>query len=912
MESKILLILAGPQYTALTAPELLPALALPPAQLPALQRVLAQLERTGRVARIKDDRFVLPLDADLVPGRIRINRQGKGFVQCDAPGEREITIPEHATSTAFNGDRVLARLDVVPAGKRGDQGERTGKVIRILERARTQLVGTLRHSEKFLYVIPDDPRIPHDIYVTPFAGSGPQPQAGDKVLVDLRAWESRHVSPEGEIVEVLGAPAEPGVDMLSVLRQYRLADHFPERVLAEAVAIGQEIRSDELAGRTDCRHHPVVTIDPDDAKDFDDAICLQPAPNGQWKLWVHIADVSHYVRPGSALDTEARQRGNSTYLVDRVIPMLPEGLSNELCSLKPRVDRLTKCVEFLLAADGRVVRTQFYPAVIHSQRRFSYQEALAVLQGEPADPIEKMLHQAHEVAQLVRRARFTAGSLEMDFPETKIRLDDQGRVLRIERHDNDVSHQLIEEFMLLANEAVAARLMALNRPAVYRVHEAPDERRLREYRAEVMAHHLPCGNLTVRTEVQKLLRKLTTVPIGAALKIGFLRSLMRARYAVEPLGHYGLAKKKYTHFTSPIRRYADLLVHRALFGESDERLGASALHEIADQLSTTERDSADAERDSKDVKMYAFLEEQLAGRQPPTYAGLVTDVRNFGFFVDVTDLGLSGAVPLSSIKDDFYQFDGMRSRVIGRRSRRIIQLGDRVTVQVAKVDRFKKQVDFKLATGVAVVTPADRVAAPASQRRPDRQTHPRRPDVRPAAGVARPARPVARPAAPPNQRPAAPPPGRTAATTPKSGHQRPTAAPAKPKRSPGRPGKAGRHGTQPRSENSRPGRNETRQPQAKRGASRPPQRPAGPTPGSAEPARLAPQARPLLPTSGNAQLRGGNRPPPPARRRPSAPPPPATGRTSLPTSVSTQRFAAGANVPGPRPAPRRRPEPNRG
>ena len=392
---------------------------------------------------------------------------------------------------------------------------------------------------------------------------------GDKVVVELREWESRNSNPEGEIIEVLGAPDEEGVDMLSVLRQYDLPLHFPKAVLHEAHAIGSTVHPHDLAGRLDCRAHNVVTIDPDDAKDFDDAICLERVSPEQWRLWVHIADVSHYVKPGTALDEEARKRGNSTYLVDRVIPMLPEALSNELCSLKPNVDRLTKCVEFLVSHDGRVLNTKFHSAVIHSQRRFAYGQVLEILQRAPADdPIEQMLHQAHELAQKIRRHRFKNGSLDLDFPETKIRLDEQGKILRIEKNENDVSHQLIEEFMLLANEAVATRLMNLRTPAIYRIHEEPDARRLQEYRQEVLAHHVPCGNLSHPAEVQKLLQKLGTLPIGSALKIGFLKSLMRACYSVEPLGHYGLAKKKYTHFTSPIRRYADLVVHRALFDKN--------------------------------------------------------------------------------------------------------------------------------------------------------------------------------------------------------------------------------------------------------------------------------------------------------------------------------------------------------
>jgi ribonuclease R len=306
-----------------------------------------------------------------------------------------------------------------------------------------------------------------------------------------------------------------------------------------------------------------------------------------------------------------------------------------------------------------------------------------------------MLHDANALAQRIRSLRFKAGSLDLDFPEMKIRLDERGRISGIERVENDISHQLIEEFMLLANEAVAGRLMSQNVLAIYRVHEEPDERRLQEYREEVLSHHVPCGNLIKWQEVQKLLHKLGTIPIGAALKIGFLRSLMRARYAVEPLGHYGLAKAKYAHFTSPIRRYADLVVHRALFQKSHGPV--HSLKQTAEHISDTERNSADAERDSKDVKLYAFLKAQLKSPKPTPYPALVIDVRNFGFFVDVPGLAMSGLVHLSSLEDDFYVFDMERNQLIGRRGRRVIRLGDKVQVQVAKVDGFKKQVDFQLA-----------------------------------------------------------------------------------------------------------------------------------------------------------------------------------------------------------------------
>jgi ribonuclease R len=720
MEEQILSLLGQKDYAPANVPELLRLLRLSPNRQQELQVELRQLEQSGQITRTKGNRYIKSVEADLIPGTIQINRQGKGFLRPDDSTVKEIMIPEGDTSTALHGDRVLVRRKVRPRGLRPDRGleQETGSVIRILERKRSQIVGTLQRGRQFLYVIPDDPRIAHDIYVPEPRDVGRKPNLGDKVVVELLEWTSRNNNPEGEIIEVLGAPDEEGVDMLSVLRQYNLPLHFPKPVLAEARAIGSTVGSHELAGREDCRHHQVITIDPDDAKDFDDAICLERTASGQWKLWVHIADVSHYVKPGTALDVEARKRGNSTYLVDRVIPMLPEALSNELCSLKPNVDRLTKCVEFLVADDGRVLSTKFYPAVIHSQRRFTYKEVFAILQqaGAPASrhgaltsqdqeqavpeagapaAIIQMLHDAHDLAQKIRRLRFKNGSLALDFPETKIRLDEQGRVLRIEKIENDVSHQLIEEYMLLANEAVASRLMSENQKAIYRVHEEPDARRINEFREDVLSHHIPCGNLSKRPEVSKLLQKLDTIPIGAALKIGFLRSLMRARYAVEPLGHYGLAKAKYTHFTSPIRRYADLVVHRALFQASHGP--THSLKETAEHISDTERNSADAERDSKDVKMYAFLKAQLAMAKPPVYPALVIDVRNFGFFVDVPGLAMSGLIHCSSLTDDFYEFDEARGTLTGRRNRRVFRLGDKVEVQIAKVDSFKKQVDFRLA-----------------------------------------------------------------------------------------------------------------------------------------------------------------------------------------------------------------------
>jgi ribonuclease R len=699
MDTEILRLLGQPNYKPIDVPGLAKELKLTAERQNELKKTLRNLEKHGLVIRTKGHRYIIAREAGLIPGVIQITRSGRGFVQPDETGIGEISIPESGTGTAMHGDHVLVRLDLRAKGLRKTAPDmNTGAVARILERKRSQFVGTLQRGKQFLHVTPDDPRLPSAVVVPEPRDVGRKANLGDKVVVEILQWESRHVPPEGEVIEVLGPPDEEGVDMLSVLRHYDLPLSFPKAVLHEANTIARsrpdnQPSAQECADRVDCRGHNVITIDPDDAKDFDDAICIQR--NGdKWKLWVHIADVSHYVRPGSPLDVEAKKRGNSTYLVDRVIPMLPEALSNELCSLKPDLDRLTKCVEFALSKEGEVLSTKFYSAVIRSRRRFTYKEAFAILQRQPKGEIETMLHDANAMAQRIRQLRFKRGSLDLDFPENKIRLDEQGKVLRIERIENDISHQLIEEYMLLANEAVATNLMRSNKPAVYRIHEPPKEKKLQEFREDILSHRIHCGDLTHRPEVQKLLARLNTLPAGAALKIGFLKSLMRARYAVEPLGHYGLAKTKYTHFTSPIRRYADLVVHRVLFQKADFPI--PVVKQIADHITDTERNSADAERDSKEVKLYAYLKAQIENEERVPYPALVTDLRNFGFFVDVPTLGLSGIVPLSSMQDDFYILEPARNHIVGRHTHRVIKMGDRLTVEVYRVDSFKKQVDFRI------------------------------------------------------------------------------------------------------------------------------------------------------------------------------------------------------------------------
>src|SRR5436190_20431531 len=607
----------------------------------------------------------------------------------------------------MHGDRVVARISRDAPHDR-IKGRREGRIIRILERAHDTIVGTLQRSRNFYYVVPDDPRFVHDIYVRPERDQqqGTSANVGDKVVVRLDVWESRHVNPEGEIIEVLGSASAPGVDVLSIIRKYHLPAEFPKDVLDQAERISEKIGSRQLESREDLRKEFIVTIDPDDARDFDDAIQVEKTST-DWRLGVHIADVAAYVEPASALDREARRRGNSVYLPDRVIPMLPERLSNGVCSLNPGVDRLTHSVFIHFDKHGVVKSARFARSVIRSAHRLTYKQAYAILTSPPGDQLGERLHLAWELAALLRRKRFQHGSLDLDFPEVKVWVDKEGRPVRLERVDNDESHQLIEEFMLAANEAVARELKKRAIPTVYRVHENPDPEKLAEYREFVLSFSYRVGDLTHRAELQRLLASIRGKPEEQALKVALLKSLKRARYSAQPLGHYGLAKTNYLHFTSLIRRYADLVVHRAL-----GRVGAlrrpdaaarrpyhpdmSEIASIAEHISATERNAADAEIDAAQMKKLEFFQLQLDQRNPQIFRAAIIDVRNYGLMVELPDALITGLIHVSALTDDFYSFEPARRQLIGRRSRKRFSVGDQLSVFVARVDTFKRQVDFAI------------------------------------------------------------------------------------------------------------------------------------------------------------------------------------------------------------------------
>ena len=716
IREQVLALLSRKDYRPLNKIDIARKLGLTASERVALRKILRELERAGEIARIRKNRFVLPAEADLVAGKLSIHQAGYGFLIPETPGEPDIFIAAENIGTAMHGDRVVARISRdEPYGR--IKGRREGRVIRILERAHDTIVGTLQRSRNFYYVVPDDPRFVHDIYVRPERDQrlGTSASVGDKVVVRMEPWESRHVNPEGEIIEVLGPASAPGIDMLSIIRKYHLPAEFPKDVLDQAERTSENIDARQLEEREDLRNEFIVTIDPDDARDFDDAIQVEKTGSG-WRLGVHIADVATYVRPGSALDREARQRGNSVYLPDRVIPMLPERLSNGVCSLNPGVDRLTHSVFIHFDKHGVVKSARFAHSVIRSAHRLTYKQAYAILTSPPRDQLGERLHLAWELAALLRQKRFEHGSLDLDFPEVKVWVDKQGHPVRLERVENDESHQLIEEFMLAANEAVARELKKHAIPTVYRVHENPDPEKLAEYREFVLSFNYRVGDLTHRAELQRLLASIRGKPEEQALKVALLKSLKRARYSPQPLGHYGLAKANYLHFTSPIRRYADLVAHRGLGrdgtplpsapsrtterrsrSDAPYRADMGEIASIAEHISATERTAADAEIDASQMKKLEFFQRQLDQRNPQIFRAAIVDVRNYGLMVELPDALITGLIHVSSLTDDFYLFEPARRQLIGRRSRKRFSVGDELNVFVARVDVFKRQVDFAMA-----------------------------------------------------------------------------------------------------------------------------------------------------------------------------------------------------------------------
>ncbi len=665
-----------------------------PEQQAAAARLEA-LEASGQLLRLDGDRWALPEQAGLVAGRLTVNPAGFGFLQLDDPTREDVHVAARAMGSAMHGDRVQVRVM-----RRGRQGRATGRVIRVLTRGIETLLAVYRPARGRAALVPQDARITTPIVVAPGDTSGAR--EGDLVLARVVAWPERDPEAVARVEQVLGPADDPRVQTDAVIRAHDLPLDFPAPVAAAARRLRGALSAADLRDRTDLRTLPLVTIDGENARDFDDAILVEPAGSG-FRLTVAVADVAHYVRPDDVIDREARERGTSVYFPDRVIPMLPEALSNDLCSLKGGEDRLVQAVRITCDAAGRPRTAEFHDAVMRSAARLTYTEVAAALVDRDATVRARLgglvgpLEHAERLAAALLARRRARGAIDFDLPEAEILLDLRGRPEQIARAERNVAHRLIEECMLAANEAVARELARRQIPAVHRVHEPPDPVRLHD-----LTRFLEGFGLRLRLEhgratpasFQAVIDAAEGRPEARLVHTVLLRAMQQARYAAEPLGHFGLALDAYMHFTSPIRRYPDLVAHRLLrFARTGQGRFPGDLPAIAEESSRRERVAVDAEREILQLKRVQFMQDKV-GQE---YDGVVSGVTGFGFFVELHEVFVEGLVHVGTLGDDFYEHDEARHLLRGRRGRRVFRTGDPVRVRVAGVSVARRQIDFVLA-----------------------------------------------------------------------------------------------------------------------------------------------------------------------------------------------------------------------
>jgi ribonuclease R len=675
--------------------ELATELEIPEAQTDEFNKLLGELEEQGLLYRNKQQRYAVPTKINLIVGTLQTIRSGAGFVVPDE-GDEDLYVSRDGLKSAVHGDRVIARVE-----KRKRGGKTEGAVIRVLQRARQTVVGVYHPNKNYGFVVPEDLKFPSDVFIPPDdQGAATE---GDVVVVRIENWGDDHRGPIGKVEKVLGKMGEPGVDVLAVLYGHELPVEFPPEVVEAAEAMRQRgITESDLAGREDLRDELVFTIDPVDAKDHDDALSIKQIGDDEWEIGVHIADVSYYVTEGSIIDAEAVRRGTSIYMVDRTIPMLPHPLSSDLCSLKENVDRLAMSVMVRMNGEGHINAHKLARTVIRSRHKLAYEDAQAVLDGEKSIDAEtdKAIHDLVALSRVLRQKRAERGSLDFDLPEARVVLNQEGEPTDIQKVERLESHRLIEDFMLLANEVVARKGARHKLPFLYRVHESPDQERLSKLQlfAGTFGYTVTTSKKVAPKDLQRLLERVRGKPEERLLSTVVLRSMRQARYSHENLGHFGLAAKFYTHFTSPIRRYPDLIVHRvcahAFLNEENVRqaMNTSNLPEIARVASTRERVAVDAERDSIEMKKVEFMQRHVGDQ----FSGTVSSVTAFGFFVLLDAYYVEGLVHISSLEDDYYQFMEEQYALVGERTRRRFRLGDAVKVQVARVDLEERKIDFAL------------------------------------------------------------------------------------------------------------------------------------------------------------------------------------------------------------------------
>lgn len=664
-------------------------------------KALVQMEEKGLVVRTRSNRYGLPGKMNLIRGKLTGHAKGFAFVIPEEAGMDDIFIPPNETNNAMHGDLVLARVNSESSGQR-----REGTVVRILERGVQQIVGTYTESKHFGFVIPDDQKIVSDIFIPKSASKGAV--EGHKVVVTLTTYPEGRKSAEGEVIEILGHKNDPGVDILSIIHKHGLPGPFPEEVIQHANETPDTISEDELQNRRDLRDEVIVTIDGADAKDLDDAVTVSKLENGNYKLGVHIADVSYYVTEGSPIDREAADRGTSVYLVDRVIPMIPHRLSNGICSLNPQVDRLTLSCEMEISADGQVVSHEIFQSVIKTTERMTYSDVNKILLEKDEELVKRyevlvpMFERMEELAHILRTKRMNRGAIDFDFKEAKVLVDEDGKPTDVVTRERSVGERLIEEFMLAANETVAEHFHWLDVPFIYRIHEDPKEDKLRRFFEFITNFgYLVRGtaNSVHPRALQEIIEEVQGKPEEMVVSTVMLRSMQKAKYDPESLGHYGLSTEFYTHFTSPIRRYPDLIVHRLIRtylieGKLDEMTREkwnAQLPDIAEHTSNMERRAVEAERETDELKKAEFMEDKIGEE----FDGIISSVTNFGMFVELPNT-IEGLVHVSYMTDDYYRFDERHYAMIGERTGNVFRIGDEITVRVVSVNKDERAIDFEI------------------------------------------------------------------------------------------------------------------------------------------------------------------------------------------------------------------------
>ena len=697
-------------YAPMTAEEMIFAIPVKEEPMHEFWDAIMELEKEGYIVKTRFETYGLPEKMGLVAGRFQMSGKGFGFLIPDNKGNKpDVFIPPRKIHGAMNNDRVMARIDSHAPGRRPE-----GEIIRIIEHANPRIVGVFRRTMDFAFVTPDDKRIGSDIFILRknFGGAA----NNQKVVVEITEWptEERNAerrSAEGRVVEVLGYVGDPGLEILSIIKQHDLPLDFPENVKSAAYRVPGEIREKDWNGREDRRDYPVVTVDSEDARDLDDAVYVQRLANGRYLLGVYIADVSYYVKAKTLLDQEAQERGTSVYLVDRVLPMLPSRLSNGICSLNEGEDRLVMSCEMEIEADtGKVAKYNIFPAVIHSHHRLSYNLVRAILEEGDKEArkqfadIVPMLEEMRELCRVLQKKRARRGAIEFELPEQKVVLDETGKPLEIRQRIHGLPESIIEEFMLAANETVARHLNMLQWPCVYRVHEVPAEDKM-----EGLAKLLQSFSIKLRIgkngmvrpkDVQDALAEMKERPEERLVNTVALRCMRQAVYQTENIGHFGLAADYYCHFTSPIRRYPDLLVHRILHAWLKDpdltqhlpALAEESLESMAEHSSVQERNAAEAERETLDLKKAEYMLNHIG----ETYEGVISAVASFGMFVELPN-GVEGLVHMSSLTDDYYEFIEDRYCLAGTHNGHAYRLGDTVQIEVLQVNLEERSIDFIMA-----------------------------------------------------------------------------------------------------------------------------------------------------------------------------------------------------------------------